>query len=86
MTPRLNDLTSAMRATYYGLAVDHHLVDHRILAWQYDRTLIIVTSDHAEMLGEHYVWGKEICSTSLPPAAGDPRSQACGQWQPGQDD
>ena len=23
-------------------------------------TLIVVTSDHAEMLGEHFMWGKEM--------------------------
>ena len=54
-----------MMATYYGLIaeVDHHIgriVGHLKARGEYDRTLIIVTSDHAEMLGEHYVWSKEI--------------------------
>lgn len=54
-----------MMASYYGLIaeVDHHL--GRIVAalkesGEYDDTLIVFTSDHAEMLGEHYVWSKEI--------------------------
>ena len=81
-----------MRATYYGLVneVDYQL--GRIIAYlkdtgQYDRTLIIVTSDHAEMLGEHYVWGKEIYfdkSFHLPLVIRDPRPEANGK--PGQDD
>jgi arylsulfatase A-like enzyme len=73
-----------MRATYYGLIeeTDHHL--GRVIAQlkesgQYDRTLIIVTSDHAEMLGDHYVWGKEIYfdgSFHLPLVIRDPRPGA----------
>ncbi|MFT3670643.1 alkaline phosphatase family protein [Aestuariivirga sp.] len=54
-----------MKSTYFGLIeeMDHHL--GRIISYleatgQLERTLIIVTSDHAEMLGDHYVWGKEI--------------------------
>ena len=54
-----------MMATYFGLVaeVDHHLgriVAHLKATGEYDRTLIVFTSDHAEMLGEHYVWSKEI--------------------------
>lgn len=73
-----------MRATYYGLVneVDFHLgriVEHLKATGQYDRTLIIVTSDHAEMLGEHYVWGKEIYfdqSFHVPLVIRDPRPEA----------
>ena len=73
-----------MRATYYGLVneVDFHLgriIDHLKATGQYDRTLIVVTSDHAEMLGEHYVWGKEIYfdqSFHLPMVIRDPRPAA----------
>ena len=53
----------AMRAVYYGLLteVDHHV--GRIVAalkdsGDYDDTLIVVTSDHGEMLGDHWLWGK----------------------------
>ncbi|MGB3314268.1 MAG: alkaline phosphatase family protein [Albidovulum sp.] len=52
-----------LRAIYLGLAseVDHHF--GRLIAFlnetdQYDRTLIIVTADHGEMLGDRYVWAK----------------------------
>ena len=58
-----------MMATYFGLIaeVDHHLgriVDDLKATGQYDRTLIVFTCDHAEMLGEHYVWGRRSTSTS----------------------
>ncbi|MBX2880460.1 MAG: sulfatase-like hydrolase/transferase [Granulosicoccus sp.] len=52
-----------LRAVYLGLAaeVDHHI--GRLLDWvkangRYDDTLIVVTADHAEMLGDQYLWGK----------------------------
>ena len=52
------------RATYYGLIteLDHHI--GRLVAalkqlGAYDDTLIVFTSDHAEMLGDHWCWGKE---------------------------
>jgi arylsulfatase A-like enzyme len=53
-----------LRATYYGLMteVDHQL--GRVLAalresGQYDRTLIVFTSDHGDMLGDRWLVGKE---------------------------
>ncbi|MEK0085671.1 alkaline phosphatase family protein [Benzoatithermus flavus] len=52
-----------LRAVYYGLIaeVDHHL--GRILEalarrGELERTLVIVTSDHGEMLGDHWMLGK----------------------------
>lgn len=52
-----------LRALYFGLAteVDHHV--GRILDWlkvsgQLEETLIVLTSDHGEMLGDHGLWGK----------------------------
>ena len=70
-----------MRAAYYGLIaeVDAHIgriVDYLKATGQYDRTLIVFTSDHAEMLGEHYLWGKEFYfdqSFHLPLIIRDPR-------------
>jgi arylsulfatase A-like enzyme len=52
-----------LRATYLGLAteVDHHIgrvFEYLRESGQYDDTLILVTSDHGEMLGDHYAWGK----------------------------
>jgi len=53
-----------LRAVYLGLAreVDHHF--GRLLAYlkesgQYDDTLIVMTADHGEMLGDHHMWGKQ---------------------------
>lgn len=73
-----------MRAAYYGLIaeVDHHIgriVAHLKRTGEYARTLIVVTSDHAEMLGEHHVWGKEIYfdpAFHLPLVIRDPRAEA----------
>jgi arylsulfatase A-like enzyme len=52
------------RATYYGLIseLDHHfgrMLEALEALGQYERTLIIFTSDHGEMLGDHWCWGKE---------------------------
>ncbi len=52
-----------LRAVYLGLAfeVDHHIgrvIDYLKSSNQYDDTLIIVTADHGEMLGDHRMWGK----------------------------
>lgn len=52
-----------LRALYFGLIteVDQHI--GRVIAFlkrtgQYDDTLIVVTSDHGEMLGDRHSWGK----------------------------
>ena len=58
------DQARELAAAYFGLIAE---VDHqvgRILRFlkdsgQYDDTLIIFTSDHGEMLGNHWLWGKE---------------------------
>ena len=52
-----------MRATYYGLMseVDHHIgrvFDYLKKTGQWDNTLIILTSDHGEQLGDHHLLGK----------------------------
>jgi len=53
-----------LRAIYLGLVaeVDHHL--GRIFRFlkesgQYEETLIVLTADHGEMLGDHHMWGKQ---------------------------
>ncbi|MGQ9368140.1 alkaline phosphatase family protein [Azospirillum sp. ST 5-10] len=53
-----------LRATYYGLIaeVDHHV--GRLLRWLDDsgraaETLVVVTADHGELLGDHWMFGKE---------------------------
>lgn len=52
-----------IRATYLGLAaeVDHHI--GRLLDWleatgQADDTMVVLTADHGEMLGDLGLWGK----------------------------
>lgn len=57
------ETTAELRAVYCGLLaeVDHHI--GRLLDWldttgQADRTLIVVTADHGEMLGDKRMWGK----------------------------
>jgi arylsulfatase A-like enzyme len=53
-----------LRAVYLGLAteVDTHigrLIGYLKASGQYGDTLIVVTADHGEMLGDHFMWGKE---------------------------
>lgn len=52
-----------LRSVYYGLAseVDHHV--GRVIRFledsgQLDGTLVVITSDHGEMLGDHRLWQK----------------------------
>lgn len=52
-----------MRAAYYGLISEVDDAVGRVVAYlkasgQYEKTLIIFTSDHAEQLGDHYLLGK----------------------------
>ena len=52
-----------MRAAYYGLMSEIDDAIGRLIAYlkesgQYDNTLIVFTSDHAEQLGNHYLLGK----------------------------
>lgn len=73
-----------LRAVYLGLAaeVDHHL--GRLLEWldatgQRDDTLVIVTGDHGEMLGDQGMWGKESVFSPahhVPLIVRDPRGGA----------
>lgn len=52
-----------LRAVYLGLAseVDHHIgrvIDYLKTSGQYDDTLVIISADHGEMLGDRHAWGK----------------------------
>lgn len=58
-----DEAVQQLRATYLGLAaeVDHHI--GRVLEFlkatdQYDQTLVVLTADHGEMLGDRHMWGK----------------------------
>lgn len=63
---RLSDQHVAeLRAVYLGLAfeVDQHigrLIDYLHESGQYEDTLIVVTADHGEMLGDQHQWGKSF--------------------------
>lgn len=53
-----------LRSLYLGLAteVDHHI--GRIIRYlkdsgQFDSTLLVITADHGEMLGDRHAWGKK---------------------------
>ncbi|HUA77205.1 MAG TPA: sulfatase-like hydrolase/transferase, partial [Acetobacteraceae bacterium] len=55
---------AALRATYYGMVSEVDAALGRIFAqletWDLlDHTLVIVTGDHGEMLGDHHLLGKE---------------------------
>ncbi|MEM6656451.1 MAG: sulfatase-like hydrolase/transferase [Pseudomonadota bacterium] len=58
-----NETVNTLRTVYLGLAteVDHHI--GRVIRYlkdsgQYDETLIVITADHGEMLGDRHTWGK----------------------------
>jgi len=58
------DEAKALRAVYFGLAseVDTHvgrLLDYLDASGQADDTLVVLTADHGEMLGDHHMWGKD---------------------------
>lgn len=84
----MDDETVAdLRAVYCGLTaeVDHHI--GRILDWldatgQAERTLVIVTADHGEMLGDKGMWGKESVfeqAYRVPLIVRDPHGRAQGR-------
>ncbi|RYG92801.1 phosphonate monoester hydrolase [Loktanella sp. IMCC34160] len=61
--PETEETAAMLRSIYLGLAteVDHHL--GRVVAFlkdsgQWEDTLLVVTADHGELLGDHHGWGK----------------------------
>ncbi|WP_299949836.1 sulfatase-like hydrolase/transferase [uncultured Ruegeria sp.] len=57
------ETVAQLRSLYLALAteVDHHI--GRVVSWlkssgQWDNTILVVTSDHGEMLGDFGLWGK----------------------------
>ena len=57
------EATQTLRQVYLGLVneLDQHIgriIDALKASGQYDQTLIILTSDHGEMLGDFGIWGK----------------------------
>ena len=71
-----------MRAVYYGLIAEvdaevGRLLDHLEKTGELDQTLIVFTSDHGEMLGDHWCWGKGgwfDAANHIPLIVRDPRA------------
>jgi arylsulfatase A-like enzyme len=58
-----DDDVAVLRAIYFAMIAEVDAQVGRLIAWlkahdQYEDTLIIFTSDHGEMLGDHYLFGK----------------------------
>ncbi|MEE8445054.1 MAG: alkaline phosphatase family protein [Alphaproteobacteria bacterium] len=82
------DMTDAelaqLRATYWGMINEVEDNIARLVDWlkangQYNNTLIVMTSDHGEQLGDHWVLGKEFYfdeSFHIPLIVRDPRKAA----------
>ena len=76
-----------MRAVYYGLVAEVDAQVGRILAHlertgELDETLVIFTSDHGEMLGDHWCWGKGGWfdgANYIPLVIRDPRAAAASR-------
>lgn len=64
--PELDDsaeTTAELRAIYLGLASEVDMHVGRVIDWlkasgQWNDTILVVTSDHGEMLGDYELWGK----------------------------
>jgi arylsulfatase A-like enzyme len=78
------EVARTMRSIYLGLIteVDHQvgrLIDFLKATDQYDSTLIVVTADHGEMLGDHGIWGKQTVydkAIHIPLIMRDPQNTA----------
>ncbi len=73
-----------LRALYLGLATEVDVHFGRVIQFlkdsgQYEKTIVVFTSDHGEMLGDHHLWGKETPfdpSFRIPLVIRDPRNPA----------
>ncbi len=82
-----DETTRTIRQVYLGLAaeVDHHI--GRLIGFlkdsgQYDDTLIVLCSDHGEMLGDHNSWGKSTvfdAAFRIPLIIRDPAADCAGR-------
>jgi arylsulfatase A-like enzyme len=73
-----------VRATYYGMQAEvddqlGRLLDHLDASGEADRTIVVMTSDHGEMLGDHYLMHKLgwfDSSFHVPLIVRDPRAES----------
>jgi arylsulfatase A-like enzyme len=73
-----------LRATYYGMQAEvddqiGRILDHLDATGESERTVVVVTSDHGEMLGDHYLMHKLGWfdpSYHVPLIVRDPRAEA----------
>ena len=87
--PQIEDspeTTGVLRALYLGLIaeLDHHfgrIITHLKQAGQYDNTLIIITSDHGELLSTIIAGASRTISMRL---SACPCNPPAGRWQGGQ--
>jgi len=80
---------AGIRAVYFGLIAEvdaqiGRLLDHLERTGELAETLVIFTSDHGEMLGDHWCWGKGgwfDASNHIPLIIRDPRTPASARGQ-----
>ncbi|MEM7197424.1 MAG: sulfatase-like hydrolase/transferase, partial [Pseudomonadota bacterium] len=78
-----------LRNVYYGMITEcdtnlGRIFDNLKTTGQWDDTLIVLTSDHGEMLGENYLWAKMTFydqSWRVPLLIRDPHSNTRGEFQ-----
>lgn len=79
-----DDDVEAMRSVYFGLITEldtqiGRIIDYLKETGEYDTTLIIFSSDHGEMLGDHWMVGKNVFfdqAVHVPMIIRDPRATA----------
>lgn len=89
-TALAGDRLRELRAIYYGLVgeVDHHLgriFDQLARRGEFDRTLIVFTADHGEMLGDHWMIGKSgffLQAFHVPLIVRHPEESGDEGWRP----
>ncbi len=77
-------LLAQTKATYYGMINEvednfARIVDHLKATGEYDKTLIVLTSDHGEQMGDHWMMSKQGYwdeSYHIPLIIRDPRPEA----------
>lgn len=75
-------ISRALRSIYLGLITEvdfqvGRLIDFLIETDQYQSTMIVITADHGEMLGDHHLWGKQTVydkAIHIPLIIRDPRN------------